>query len=1131
MQRDGSPTTPTTSESVAFTDADDTLFASSSGDDDTIAQGLAQLEQLRRNIKNNLMLRPLSTQNLREAAGRTSLNAESSSSHQIPGSYPFTPSVYSEQPLSAASTSSDVFYSARPLSSASVSSYYFEDQQMNIPDTPGSATFMPPGSYPKTPFIPTTERTVPALNESVKPRVPKPELSNSEPHSSTASTLPILSYAATDFLEILQPLNYPSASELARPLLLDTRPAGSYLASRVIFSINLAIPSLILKRHRRALQKGGAGFPSLDALKSYISTDAGRRNWAELMGRDDDSHGHGTSMWNGEIIIFDDEMDETDPMAIVPSTQSGSTPTSANTSNISTSSAAAWMLITLIRPLTSGSLYYLKGGITALRRLEGSEEVVVSGEWEIEDDDGSDGVDGEGSDAAASSDAQSTTTPPSLPSSRSYQDGMNSTPRASEVKPGSARLASAEGQSTPNAKLAASPNLKLANGSPNPRGPPQGLFTIRTDVAAKHKPLPEIEPPTTSPKLADMPDVVNGAASSVNGSSLSVKTVPVNQEAVGSSITLMPPPSPRRAKTLSDVGSLEPNKTPKLLTLNIPTAESKFANRDGERKGHSRNTSGSSDLSAKTPPSAVHLKQSDPRAWAHGPQSDLSEGRRPSAVHISTLTGHSDATAQSSQQGGIQGIQQPARPQLARLDMTSTERLKSLAQIEGRAGPQRPNLGLDTGGPPKLQLRTVPARAHTIAESPPPPLGGGPKLKIQLDKLNTTHQSNVLIVNTPSSPENSTSFVGNNAGGEDRSYMPPPSPSGSQFTVGGLGAYPPRPRTPKSPLTPLLPPSPMTARPGGPEPTSPAPVFTISTILPNFLYLGPELIKPEHASELEGLGVKRILNIAIECDDDCGLNLRDRFKYVRIPMRDTVEEVNVAKAMKEVCDILDDARLHSAPTYVHCKAGKSRSVTAVMAYLIHANHWTLSRAYAFVLDRRKGISPNIGFVSELMNFEEEELGGKSVGVVGGVQATGVGASRRVRHHPNHSSKPDGASTARRRPAHLRESMPPIVQSYSAIATVGEHDTFSGSLTSGYHAGGLGVSGEMPNGQLMSAGVIGVGGPGQHQVSMRDVGEEMEVRDAEGRYRHARRAPVDELTLQPVRRVSKAGLETWSSTSG
>jgi len=141
------------------------------------------------------------------------------------------------------------------------------------------------------------------------------------------------------------------------------------------------------------------------------------------------------------------------------------------------------------------------------------------------------------------------------------------------------------------------------------------------------------------------------------------------------------------------------------------------------------------------------------------------------------------------------------------------------------------------------------------------------------------------------------------------------------------------------------------------------------------------------------------MNLAAELnEDDHGLSLKERFdRYVKIPMRDTVEEENVLKDVRRVCEILgrsdlsqihfrllkhviDDARLRSAPTYVHCKAGKSRSVTAVIAYLIHANHWTLSRAYGFVLERRKGISPNIGFVSELMNFEEQELGGKSMGV-------------------------------------------------------------------------------------------------------------------------------------------------------
>jgi hypothetical protein len=46
----------------------------------------------------------------------------------------------------------------------------------------------------------------------------------------------------------------------------------------------------------------------------------------------------------------------------------------------------------------------------------------------------------------------------------------------------------------------------------------------------------------------------------------------------------------------------------------------------------------------------------------------------------------------------------------------------------------------------------------------------------------------------------------------------------------------------------------------------------------------------------------------------------------------------------------------------------------VLAYLIHANAWTLKTAYSFVADRRPGISPNIGFVAELMQYAEVELG-------------------------------------------------------------------------------------------------------------------------------------------------------------
>ncbi len=105
------------------------------------------------------------------------------------------------------------------------------------------------------------------------------------------------------------------------------------------------------------------------------------------------------------------------------------------------------------------------------------------------------------------------------------------------------------------------------------------------------------------------------------------------------------------------------------------------------------------------------------------------------------------------------------------------------------------------------------------------------------------------------------------------------------------------------------PPSPSTARPEPPSTESEAiPTFTISTILPNFLFLGPELTEPGHIEELKELGVKRILNLAIECnEDDHGLMLTKRFdRYVKIPMRDTVEEENVLKGVRQVCEILGE---------------------------------------------------------------------------------------------------------------------------------------------------------------------------------------------------------------------------------
>ncbi|KAI8598852.1 protein-tyrosine phosphatase-like protein [Dissophora ornata] len=145
----------------------------------------------------------------------------------------------------------------------------------------------------------------------------------------------------------------------------------------------------------------------------------------------------------------------------------------------------------------------------------------------------------------------------------------------------------------------------------------------------------------------------------------------------------------------------------------------------------------------------------------------------------------------------------------------------------------------------------------------------------------------------------------------------------------------------------------------------------ISCILPNFLYLGPEIVHQSQVEELDRLGVKRILNMATECEDLLVSN-RQGMEYHKIGVYDHID-ADVSAGLQEAVDIIGTYTFYS-PIYVHCKAGKSRSVTATIAYLITQLQWPLNKAYKHVLTQRPCMCPNIGFVSELIRMEERTFG-------------------------------------------------------------------------------------------------------------------------------------------------------------
>ncbi|KAM8903664.1 dual specificity protein phosphatase 14 isoform 1-T1 [Spinachia spinachia] len=65
-------------------------------------------------------------------------------------------------------------------------------------------------------------------------------------------------------------------------------------------------------------------------------------------------------------------------------------------------------------------------------------------------------------------------------------------------------------------------------------------------------------------------------------------------------------------------------------------------------------------------------------------------------------------------------------------------------------------------------------------------------------------------------------------------------------------------------------------------------------------------------------------------------------------------------------------------TLVHCSAGRSRSPTLIMAYLMRFEGLNLRRAHELVLHQRPSIRPNGGFWRQLMDYERKLFGKNTV---------------------------------------------------------------------------------------------------------------------------------------------------------
>ena len=167
----------------------------------------------------------------------------------------------------------------------------------------------------------------------------------------------------------------------------------------------------------------------------------------------------------------------------------------------------------------------------------------------------------------------------------------------------------------------------------------------------------------------------------------------------------------------------------------------------------------------------------------------------------------------------------------------------------------------------------------------------------------------------------------------------------------------------QAPLVPPSNPISITRHNSLPESDSEA-LYEPYEILPH-LYLGNEGVARCHAA-LKNNVISRILNVTSHipnCFEQEGI------LYKQIPVED-LPDVDMTQHLEEALQFIEEARLQGEKILVHCHAGRSRSVTVILAYLMKFHSYSLYGALEFVQQCKQDVDPNLGFMRQLLAYEK-----------------------------------------------------------------------------------------------------------------------------------------------------------------
>ena len=161
--------------------------------------------------------------------------------------------------------------------------------------------------------------------------------------------------------------------------------------------------------------------------------------------------------------------------------------------------------------------------------------------------------------------------------------------------------------------------------------------------------------------------------------------------------------------------------------------------------------------------------------------------------------------------------------------------------------------------------------------------------------------------------------------------------------------------------------------------------FEANEILPG-LFLG-SWIDADSAAELQRRGIRRVLNVAAECEvsESCTAvtvekSPTDAKRWLRVQKIDLVDhsDTDLAGCIDDALRFIHEGHAVGEGVLVHCRHGVSRSAAIVLAYLMAYGQnpracnapMRYDAAFDLVKSKRPHISPNLGFTLTLRDIDD-----------------------------------------------------------------------------------------------------------------------------------------------------------------